>query len=66
MSTIQRSAIVVLGLLVQAAAAMGADDGYTPGEAHPAGAWKNWLALILFFVALGLVAFKNARRTHLD
>jgi hypothetical protein len=66
MSTIQRSAIVLLALLVQAAAAMGAGDGFTPNETHPAGGWKNWVALAVFFFALGLVAFKNARRTHLD
>ena len=66
MRTMYRATIAVLVLLAQAAAAMGADDGFTPNEAHAAGTWKNWLAMFLFFAAMGLLAFKNARRTHLD
>jgi hypothetical protein len=67
MKILRQSAIALSGLLVSAAAAMGApNDGFTPTEAHASGSWKNWLALVLFFVAMLLVAFKNARRTHLD
>lgn len=66
MRTIRQTTIALLGLLLQAATVMGADDGFAPTEAHAAGTWKNWLAMALFFAAVGIVAFKNARRTHLD
>jgi hypothetical protein len=61
-----RCIIVAMLPLFCAAAALGADDGYVPTQANPAGVWKNWVALGLFTAALAVAAFKNARRTHLD
>ncbi len=67
MITLRRIAIALLPVVLGAATAWGAvDDGYTPTQANPAGVWKNWVAMGLFTVILGIAAFKNARRTHLD
>ena len=61
-----RIAMALLPLLAWISSAAGADDGYTPPEAKPDMMWVCWAATAVFVAALAVVAFKGAKRTHLD
>ncbi len=66
MSNISKICAALFLLGPQIAAAAGVDDGYAPPQATASGGWINWLITGVFVAGLAVVAFKNARRTHLD
>jgi len=43
-----------------------AEDGYDPPGISKPDVWKAWVAAAVALVAIGVLAFKNAKRTHLD
>jgi len=58
---------LLLAALVLPARALADTDGYSPADvAKPPYAWVKWVCLALFILAVGVVAFKNPKRTHLD
>ena len=68
MKTIWRIQAVVVSILVPAMTAL-AQDRYGrggPAEDKPEILWAPWLFTVVFLAAIAVLAFKNARRTHLD
>ena len=43
-----------------------AGDGYSPDARRDASSWKPIAAAVLAMAAVGVVAFKKSKRTHLD
>jgi len=60
------SAVGLVLPVLFAALAIGAEDIYDAPAMEPAKPWFPIIYTIVFLVALMVVAFKNARRTHLD
>ena len=57
---------VVVGVLLILANVAGADDGFRAPEIAKGNYWGAIGVSILAAIGIGIVAFKNPRRTHLD
>ena len=59
--------VLLLTALTAPARVLAAGDGFNPTEiAKPEYAWVKWVCLVVFILGIGVVAFKNPKRTHLD
>ena len=59
-------AAVVVGMLFIIANVAGADDGFQAPEIAKGNYWGAIGVSILAAIGIGIVAFKNPHRTHLD
>jgi len=57
--------IAVFLVLAPGLAAL-ADDGFSPPEPRSARLWQAYVAAIVAVLAICVLGFKNAKRTHLD
>ena len=57
---------VAVGVLLIIASAAGADDGFQAPEIAKGNYWGAIGVSVLAAIGIGIVAFKNPHRTHLD
>ena len=65
MKSFLKTLVVVLLALAPTAVAL-ADDGFNPPDGKSPELWQSCVAAILTVLAICVLGFKNAGRTHLD